>query len=104
MVNPIQGRLFWSSGGQGGGGGGGGHKVPLVKTLFPFSESTQVKFSENLSNIESCEENLVSMETMVVVLRWFIIFRFLTRNHHSNIKNFVPINKSKKKVTFSESL
>ena len=39
--NPIQGRLFWSSGGQ----GGGGHKVPpppLVKTLFPFSESTQV--------------------------------------------------------------
>ena len=25
-VNPIQGRLFWSSGGQG--GGGGGHKVP----------------------------------------------------------------------------
>ena len=25
-------------------GGGGGTKCPLVKTLFPFSESTQVKF------------------------------------------------------------
>ena len=25
LFNPIQGRLFWSSGGQ---GGGGGHKVP----------------------------------------------------------------------------
>ena len=40
-LNPIQGRLFWSSGGR---GGGGGHKVsPVVKTLFSFSESTQVK-------------------------------------------------------------
>ena len=44
------------------------------------------------------------METMVMVLRWFIIFRFLTRNHHSKIKNLVPLNKSKKKVTFSESI
>ena len=42
LINPIQGRLSWSSGGQG--GGGGGTKCPLVKTLFPFSESTQVKF------------------------------------------------------------
>ena len=79
-------------------GRGGGHKVPpLVKTWFPFSESTQVKFSESLSKIESCEANLVSMETMVMVLRWFIVFRFLTRNHHSKIKNLVPLNKSKKK-------
>ena len=31
------------------GGGGGGHKVPtLVKTLFPFSESTQVKIFKTL--------------------------------------------------------
>ena len=35
------------------------------------------------------------METMVMVLRWFIVFRFLTRNHHSKIKNLVPLNKSK---------
>ena len=41
-INPIQGRLFWSSGGQG--GGGGGTKCPLVKTLFPFSETTQLIF------------------------------------------------------------
>ena len=41
-ANPIQGRLFWSSGGQG--GGGGTKCPPLVKTLFPFSESTQVIF------------------------------------------------------------
>ena len=50
--------------------------------------------------MESCEANLVSMETMVMVLRWFIDFRFLTRNHHSKIKNLVPHNKSKKKYFF----
>ena len=36
--------FFASSGGQGGGGGAQSAPLPLVKTLFPFSESTQVKF------------------------------------------------------------
>ena len=33
VLNPIQGRLFWSSGGR---GGGGGHKVPPSKNPVPL--------------------------------------------------------------------
>ena len=41
---------------------------------------------------------------MVMVLMWLIVFRFLTWNYHSNLKNLVPLNNSKKKVTLSQSL
>ena len=54
--------------------------------------------AESLSKIESWEKSLVSMETMV----WFIVFRFFTRNHHSKIKNIVPLNKSEKSYFFSK--
>ena len=54
------------------------------------SHCISVKFFESLSKIESSYANLVSMETIISVLRWFIIFRFLIGNHHSKIKNHVP--------------
>ena len=69
LFNPIQGRLFWSSGGQ---GGGGAQSAPLVKTLFPFSESTQVKFFWKLVQNWVLWANLVSMATMVMVLSFQI--------------------------------
>ena len=68
--------FFGAPAGKGRGGGAQSAPPPPVKTLFPFSESTQVKFSESLSKIESREANLVSMETMVMVLRWFIVSGF----------------------------
>ena len=52
---------------------------------------------ESLSKIESSDANLVSMEAMVSVLRWFIVFRFLNGIHHSNIKTLFPLMKVKKK-------
>ena len=53
-------------------GGGGGHKVPPPPSKNPVPllriYSSNI-FSESLSKIESCETNLVSMATMVMVLR-----------------------------------
>ena len=97
-VNPIQGRLFWSSGGQGG-GGGGAQSAPLVKTLFPFSESTQVKFFWKLVQNWVLWSKLGFHGNHGYGFKVVHSFRFLTRNHHSKIKNLVPLNKSKK-VTF----
>ena len=39
---------------------------------------------------------LVSIETMVSDLSWFIVFRFLTGNPYSNIKNLLPVLKVNK--------
>ena len=89
------------------GGGGGGTKPPppLRKNPVPLLNIRiySSKSSENLSKIESCEANLVSMEAIIMVLRWFIVFRFFTRNHRSKIKNLLTFTKSKKAI-FSESL
>ena len=57
-------------------GGGGGDIVPLAKTLLPTSESVQVKFFWKLVQNGSLDTTLVSMETMVTVLRWFIVSHF----------------------------
>ena len=70
---------------------------PLAKTLLPFSESIQVRFSESLSKDESFDTTLVSMETMLRVLRWLVGFRFLTGNPQSKIKNRVPLVESQQK-------
>ena len=74
--------------------GGGVTFCPLAKTLFPFSESIQIKFFWKL------DKTLVSMEAMVSVLRLFITFRFLTENPYSKLKNLVPLVETKQKKLF----
>ena len=78
---------------------------PLAKTLLLFSESIQVKFFWKLvwSKNESPDTILVSMGTIVSVLRLFISFRFLTGNPYSKSKTLFPCWKSTK-LPFSESL
>ena len=103
MFNPIPTRLF--------GGlltkGGGAHcvPVPLAKTLLPFSESIHLKFfSESLSKNEYLDKTLVSMKSVISVLRWFIGFRILSGNPCSKIKNHVPLVESQEKKPFPERL
>ena len=108
-INPIPTGLFLCSKNQEGGGGGvgvEGHIVhpPLGETLLTFSESIQVKFFWKLVENESLDALLVSMETMVsVVIRWFIVFQFLTGNPYSKIKSLFPLCQVNKGY-FSESL
>ena len=44
LIQPYPGQAFLELRRAGGGGGGAQSAPPLEKTLFPFSESTQVKF------------------------------------------------------------
>ena len=53
-----------------------------------------------MPKIESPDRNLVSMVTIVSILRWFIFFRVLTVGLHSKIKSLVPIYERQTKWIF----
>ena len=84
-------------------GGGGGHKVPPP----PPSKNPvpRLRIYPSKVFLKACP-NWVLWSKLGFHgnhgygLRWFIVFRFLTRNHHSKIKNLVPLNKSKKSNFF----
>ena len=93
---PNQAFFVCSKNGGGGGGGGGGTVKKHVILLRIHSSKV---FSESLSKNESLDTTLVSMETMVSVLKWFIIenlnWEFLFK-----LKNHVPLVESKRKYLF----
>ena len=59
---------------------GGGGLAPPSKNPVTLLRIHSSKSFESLSKYESLDTTLVSMETMVSVLRWFIVFRYLTGN------------------------
>ena len=83
--------------------GGGGHKVPPPPSKNPvpllriYSSKIFLKACPKLSLVK---QTWFPWKPWLWFFRWFIVFRFLTRNHHSKIKNLVPLNKSKKKYLF----
>ena len=94
-LNPIQGRLLWSSGGR----GAQSAPPPLVKTLFPFSEFTQVIFFWKLVQNWGLWRKLGFHGNHGYGFKVVHSFRFLTRNHQSKSKTLFPLTKVKK-VTF----
>ena len=95
-LNPIPTRLFCAPKTK----GGGGDIVPCYQ--LPFSESIQVKFLWKLVQNESFHTTLVSMETMVSILRWFIVSDFWLGIPTQKSKTLFPMLKVNKSNFFSK--
>ena len=78
---------------------GGGAFCPLAKTLFPSSETMHVKILCKLVQKWVSWQTLVSMETIVSILRWFIVSDFWLGTPIQNQKPCSLCRKSTK-VTF----
>ena len=63
FLNPVPARLFCAR------GGGGGDYDPWQKPCSPSQNLFKESFPKSLSKVEPCDASLVSMETMVSVLR-----------------------------------